>query len=161
MSGYSRKLVSLEIALKEIIKDLKDEGLKKATGKSESHFRKCSDENDTDHNIHHKDSVAIDIECLKRGLGSPMLTAHEDLLEATSPEYKNLGNTSTTLINIGAKIGRLMEATQSAINPEGEGGHKISELEKKHISKAINDVEDKILELKLLVERANKLSEIK
>ena len=91
MTGYSRKLVSLEIALKEIIKDLKDEGLKKATGKSESHFRKCSDENDTDHNIHHKDSVAIDIECLKRGLGSPMLTAHEDLLEATSPEYKNLG----------------------------------------------------------------------
>ena len=38
MSGYSRKLVSLEIALKEIIKDLKDEGLKKATGKSESHL---------------------------------------------------------------------------------------------------------------------------
>ena len=30
MSGYSRKLVSLEIALKEIIKDLKDEGLKKS-----------------------------------------------------------------------------------------------------------------------------------
>ena len=161
MSGYSRKLVSLEIALKEIIKDLKDEGLKKATGKSESHFRKCSDENDSDHNIHHKDSVAIDIESLKRGFGSPMLTAHEDLLEATSPEYKNLDNTSTTLINIGAKIGRLMETTQLAINPEGEGGRKISESEKKHITKAINDVEDKILELKLLIERANKLSEIK
>ena len=60
-----------------------------------------------------------------------MLTAHEDLLEATSPEYKNLDNASTTLINIGAKIGRLMEATQLAINPEGEGGHKISESEKK------------------------------
>jgi hypothetical protein len=160
MSGYSRKLVSLEIALKEIIKDLKDEGLKKATGKSESHFRKCSDENDTQ-DIHHIDSIKIDIECLKRGLGSPMLTAHEDLLEATSSEYKNLNNASTILINIGAKIGRLMEATQSAINPEGEGGHKISESEKKHITKAINDVEDKILELKLLIERANKLSEIK
>ena len=83
-----------------------------------------------------------------------MLTAHEDLLEATSPEYKNLDNTSTTLINIGAKIGRLMEATQLAINPEGESGRKISESEKKHITKAINDVEDKILELKLLIERA-------
>ena len=90
-----------------------------------------------------------------------MLTAHADLLEATSDEYKNLDNMSTTLINIGAKIGRLMEATQSAINPEGERGHKISELEKKHITKAINDVEDKILELKLLIDRANKLSEIK
>jgi hypothetical protein len=79
----------------------------------------------------------------------------------TSTASCTADTTSTTLINIGAKIGRLMETTQLAINPEGEGGHKISELEKKHITKAINDVEDKILELKLLVERANKLSEIK
>ena len=103
----------------------------------------------------------IDIECLKRGLGNPMLSAHEDMLEATSPEYKNLDNASNTLINIGAKIGRLMETTQKAINPKGESGHKISENEKKHISKALNDVEDKILELKLIIERSNKLSEIK
>ena len=160
MSGYSRKLVSLEIALKEIIKDLKAETLKEITGKSESHFRKCSDENDTQ-DIHHIDSIKIDIECLKRGLGNPMLSAHEDMLEAISPEYKNLDNASNTLINIGAKIGRLMETTQKAINPKGESGHKISENEKKHISKALNDVEDKILELKLIIERSNKLSEIK
>ena len=158
MSGYSRKLISLEGALKEVIKNLKSEALKDATGKSESHFRKCSDENDTQ-DIHHIDSIKIDIECLKRGLGSPMLTAHEDMLEATKSEYKNLDNASNTLINIGAKIGRLMETTQKAINPEGESGQKISETEKKHISKALNDVEDKILELKLIIERANKLSE--
>ena len=158
MSGYSRKLISLEGALKEVIKDLKSEALKDVTGKTESHFRKCSDENDTQ-DIHHIDSFKIDIECLKRGLGSPMLAAHEDMLEATNPEYKNLDNASNTLINIGAKIGRLMETTQKAINPEGESGNRISETEKKHISKALNDVEDKILELKLIIERANKLSE--
>ena len=158
MSGYSRKLISLEGALKEVIKDLKSEALKDVTGKTESHFRKCSDENDTQ-DIHHIDSIKIDIECLKRGLGSPMLTAHEDMLEATNPEYKNLDNASNTLINIGAKIGRLMETTQKAINPEGESGNRISETEKKHISKAHNDVEDKILELKLIIEKANKLSE--
>ena len=90
-----------------------------------------------------------------------MLTAHEDLLEATRPEYKNLDNTSTTLINIGAKIGRLMETTQLAINPESEGGHKISESEKQNINKAINDVENKIFELKLLIDKESKLSEIK
>ena len=130
MSGYSRKLISLEGALKEVIKDLKSEALKDVTGKTESHFRKCSDENDTQ-DVHHIDSIKIDIECLKRGLGSPMLTAHEDMLEATNPEYKNLDNASNTLINIGAKIGRLMETTQKAINPEGESGQKISETEKK------------------------------
>ena len=158
MSGYSRKLISLEGALKEVIKDLKSEALKDVTGKTESHFRKCSDENDTQ-DIHHIDSIKIDIECLKRGLGSPMLTAHEDMLEATNPEYKNLDNASNTLINIGAKIGRLMETTQKAINPEGESGQKISETEKKHISKAITDVEDKILELRMIIDRSNKLSE--
>jgi len=159
MSGYSRKLISLEGTLKEIVKDLKADALKDATGKSESHFRKCSDENDAQ-DIHHIDSIKIDIECLKQGLGNPMLTAHEDMLEATNPEYKNLDNASNTLINIGAKIGRLMETTQKAINPKGESGQKISETEKKHISKALNDVEDKILELKLIIERSNKLSEI-
>ena len=158
MSGYSRKLISLEGALKEIIKDLKSEALKDVTGKTESHFRKCSDENDTQ-DIHHIDSIKIDIECLKRGLGSPMLTAHEDMLEATNPEYKNLDNASNTLINIGAKIGRLMETTQKAINPEGESGQKISETERKHISKAITDVEDKILQLRVIIDRSNKLSE--
>jgi uncharacterized UPF0160 family protein len=158
MSGYSRKLISLEGALKEVIKDLKSEALKDVTGKTESHFRKCSDENDTQ-DIHHIDSIKIDIECLKRGLGSPMLTAHEDMLEATNPEYKNLDNASNTLINIGAKIGRLMETTQKAINPEGESGQKISETERKHISKAITDVEDKILQLRMIIDRSNKLSE--
>jgi len=159
MSGYSRKLISLEGALKEVIKDLKSEALKDATGKSESHFRKCSDENDTQ-DIHHIDSIKIDIECLKRGFTyAPMLTAHEDMLEATKSEYKNLDNASNTLINIGAKIGRLMETTQKAINPEGESGNRISETEKKHISKAITDVEDKILQLKLIIDRSNKLSE--
>ena len=159
MSGYTRKLISLESTLKEVIKDLKSESLKNVTGKSESHFRKCSDENDTQ-DIHHIDSIKIDIECLKRGYTyAPMLTAHEDMLEATKSEYKNLDNASNTLINIGAKIGRLMETTQKAINPEGESGQKISETERKHISKALNEVEDKILELKLIIERENKLSE--
>ena len=158
MSGYSRKLISLEGALKEVIKDLKSEALKDVTGKTESHFRKCSDENDTQ-DIHHIDSIKIDIECLKRGLGNPMLTAHEDMLEATNPEYKNLDNASNTLINIGAKIGRLMETTQKAINPEGESGQKISETERKHISKAITDVEDKILQLRMIIDKSNKLSE--
>ncbi|MDA7490509.1 hypothetical protein N9A52_03585 [Candidatus Pelagibacter ubique] len=159
MSGYSRKLISLEGALKEVIKNLKNEALKDATGKSESHFRKCSDENDTQ-DIHHIDSIKIDIECLKRGYTyAPMLTVHEDMLEATKSEYKNLDNASNTLINIGAKIGRLMETTQKAINPEGESGQKISETERKHISKAITDVEDKILQLRMIIDRSNKLSE--
>ena len=58
MAGYPRKLLSLELALKNIIKELKKMN-KKITGKSESHFRKCTDEQDLDHNIHHFDPLNL------------------------------------------------------------------------------------------------------
>ena len=153
MAGYSRKLVSLEIALKEIIKDLKDAGLRKITGKSESHFRKCSDEKNKDNNIHHKDSIEIDKACLKHGFGSPMLTAHESILEAEKVKLKNFENTSNTLINIGAKIGRLMETTQKAIDDDSEMGDKLSQKEKELIHKSIDEVEEKILQLKIIIDK--------
>jgi hypothetical protein len=153
MAGYLRKLISLEIALKNAINDLKDEGLKEATGKSESHFRKCSDEKNKDNNIHHKDSIEIDKACLKHGFGSPLLTAHESILEAEKVKLKNFENTSNTLINIGAKIGRLMEATQKAIEDDSELGDKLSQKEKELIHKSIDEVEEKILLLKVIIDK--------
>tara|TARA_B100000586_G_scaffold198498_1_gene146842 strand:- start:293 stop:757 length:465 start_codon:yes stop_codon:yes gene_type:complete len=153
MAGYIRKLISLELAIKNCIKDLKNEGLKEATGKSESHFRKCSDENNKDNNIHHKDSIEIDKACLKNGFGSPMLTAHESILEAEKVKLRNFGNTSNTLINIGAKIGRLMETTQKAIEDDSEMGDKLSQKEKELIHKSIDEVEEKILQLKVIVDK--------
>ena len=94
MAGYPRKLLSLELALKNIIKELKKDEIKVITGKSESHFRKCSDEKNSDNNIHHKDSIEIDKSCLKHGFGSPMLTAHESILEAEKVTLRNFENTS-------------------------------------------------------------------
>ena len=68
MAGYPRKLLSLELALKNIIKELKKDEIKEITGKSESHFRKCTDEQDLDHNIHHSDSIKLDLEFRRRNL---------------------------------------------------------------------------------------------
>ena len=152
MAGYLRKLISLENALKNAINDLKDEGLKEATGKSESHFRKCTDEQDIDHNIHHSDSVKLDLEFRRRKLGSPMLEAHESMLEAADLKLGKLDNTSNTLIDISAKIGRLMEATKGAIELDSEGGTKFSKNEKEKINVAIEEVEKKILTLKQIID---------
>jgi len=104
MAGYPRKLLSLELALKNIIKELKKDEIKDITGKSESHFRKCTDEQDLDHNIHHLDSVKLDLEFRRRKLGSPMLEAHESMLEAADLKLGKLDNTSNTLIDISAKL---------------------------------------------------------
>ena len=153
MAGYLRKLISLEQALKEVIRDLKGHGLKEATNKSESHFRKCSDEKDKDHNIHHKDSIEIDKYCLKKGFGNPMLIAHESILEAEKIKLNKFEDTSNTLINIGAKIGRLMETTQKAFENDSDLGKKLSQKEKQLIHKSIDEVEEKILQLKVIVDK--------
>ena len=152
MAGYPRKLLSLELALKNIIKELKKDEIKKITGKSESHFRKCTDEQDLDHNIHHADSIKLDLEFRRRKLGSPMLEAHESMLEAADLKLGKLDNTSNTLIDISAKIGRLMEATKDAIEVDSEGGTKFSKNEKEKINVAIEEVEKKILTLKQIID---------
>ena len=152
MSGYPRKLLSLELALKNIIKELKKDEIKEITGKSESHFRKCTDEQDSDHNIHHSDSVKLDLEFRRRKLGSPMLEAHESMLEAADLKLGKLDSTSNTLIDISAKIGRLMEATKGAIEVDSEGGTKFSKNEKEKINIAIEEVEKKILTLKQIID---------
>jgi len=152
MAGYPRKILSLELALKEVVKKIKDSGLKQATGKSESHFRKCSDPNDNDHNIHHKDSIAIDIFCMKNGFGTPMLNVHEDIVESGIYSIKQ-EDFSITLINIGARIGRLMEVAEKSISDKSEGGKEISQTEIQNIYSKIVDVEEKIIQLKLFLDK--------
>ena len=153
MPGYLRKLISLENALKNAINDLKDEGLREATGKSASHFRKCTDVNNKDNNIHHRDSIEIDKFCLKKGYGNPMLVAHESILEAERIKLNKFEDASNTLINIGAKIGRLMETTQKAIEDDSDRGKNLSQQEKQSIHKSIDEVEEKILQLKVIVDK--------
>ena len=148
-----RKFASVEQALSYLLKELDGEEIQQATSKSVDYFRKCSDEKDKDHNIHHKDSIEIDKLCMKKGLGHPMLTSHETILDAFDKSTTNTDGVSNTLINIGSRIGRLMETTQKAVDPEGEEGQNLSQKEKDQIHKAIKEVEDKILNLKMIVDK--------
>ena len=153
MNKIVRKLISLELALKNIIPKLRNDGLKKATGKSESHFRKCSDENDYEHNLYHMDSVLIDIESLKNGYGTPMLNAHNEILQSQKYELNDYENIADTLIGINIKLGNLQNITQQSISPSSESGSQITDSEKNKISRAIKDVEDQILELKKTIDK--------
>jgi hypothetical protein len=145
-----REFHSVEQALKEVIKDLKNK-VKDITGKTESHFRKCSDESDHDHHVYHADSIKLDIECMREGLGSPMLSAHQYQIDKALTSGKNLENITTSLIDTGARIGRLMEVTKLALDANSSAGKAISKMEKEQIYKSIRDVEEKISNLKLSI----------
>ena len=68
-----REPLSVEKILKSIISKLKENEIEEFTGKSISHFRKCSDPDDKDHNLHLVDAIKLDVLSLKSQNGSPFL----------------------------------------------------------------------------------------
>ena len=151
MAGYVRDFLSIEQALKAIIKDIKNEGFKEATGKSESHFRKCSDPIDKDHNLHLTDAIKLDILSLKSQKGSPFLDNISLIINKEFEDMETIEDVSRNLINIGGRIGNLMDITEKALHPEGPKGEEISKREKDKIFNAISEVEEKIAKLKLSI----------
>ena len=117
---FQRILINRQ-ALKQVVKDLKSDGVLKSTGKTESYFRKCSDENDTDRLIHHIDSVKLDIECMKRGLGHPLLTAHQIQIEKAMGDNKDI-NVTQSLTEYSYKNWLVLRMLQNAMDPSSPGG---------------------------------------
>ena len=146
-----RDPLSIESILKNSINNLNESDIKNFTGKSISHFRKCSDPDDKDHNLHLSDAIKLDILSLRSQNGSPFLDNIELIINQEFNELEKLKDVSRILNNIGGRIGNLMDVTEQAINPDSQKGKEISNKEKDKIFNAISEVEKKIAKLKLSI----------
>tara|TARA_B110001454_G_scaffold145377_1_gene134869 strand:- start:1527 stop:1982 length:456 start_codon:yes stop_codon:yes gene_type:complete len=146
-----REHLSIEQVLASIIKKLDENEIKTITNKSISHFRKCSDPDDKDHNVHLGDAIKLDILMQRKSLGTPFIDNFELILEDEFKKINSFENVESTLIKIGGRVGNLMDIVQEAINPESSLGKELSNKEKDLISKAITEVEQKIAKLKLSI----------
>ena len=149
MAGYPRDIVSIEQALRSIIKDLKEDKIKEVTNKTESWFRKCSDPHIADKNIDHQDSINLDIASLKEGKGTPLLQAHNSQVKKAMAGLKKSQKIENTLMEIGTGVGNLMEVIKEATSPKSRAGEEIDVYEKEQIYDSIKKIEDKISELKI------------
>ena len=146
-----REPLTIEKILQDVIVKLKENDIKEFTGKSISHFRKCSDAEDKDHNVHLGDAIKLDILMQRKALGTPFLDNFELILEHEFKKINSFENVESTLIKIGGRVGNLMDVVQEAINPESALGKELSNNEKDIISKAITEVEEKVAKLKLSI----------
>ena len=146
-----RKPLSIEFVLSQALIKLNEMEIKNFTGKTISHFRKCGDADDKDHNISFSDAIKLDILLQKRQLGTPLLDYFNLKLEYELRKINEYENISNVLINIGGRIGNLMDITQEAIGPSGPKGSNISKEEKQKIFKAVSEVNEKIAKLKLSI----------
>ena len=146
-----REPLTVEHVLSQVINKLEENEVKNITNKSISHFRKCSDPDDKDHTLYLKDAILLDLILYKKKLGTPLLDHFNLSLDYGLKNINEYENVSNVLINIGGRIGNLMDITQEAINPESNEGSNITDLEKQKIFKAILEVEEKISKLKLSI----------
>ena len=146
-----RNPISIENILKNAINNLNKNDIKNFTGKSVSHFRKCSDPDDKDHNLYLSDAIKLDILSLRSQNGSPFLDNIELIIDQEFNKLEKLKDVSRILNNIGGRIGNLMDTTEKALDPDSPDGEEIAKKEKDKIFDAISQVEEKIAKLKLSV----------
>jgi len=146
-----RTPLTIEHILVEVLKKIDADKLKKITGKSISHFRKCSDPDDKDHNLHLNDAINLDIIMLKFQRGTPFIDNINLIIENEFNAQERVEDVSKNLLNIGGRIGNLMDVAQNALDPDSPDGIEISTKEKDNIYRAITEVEEKIAKLKLSI----------
>jgi hypothetical protein len=146
-----RNPLSIASVLSNIINKLDEKDVKNLTNKSISHFRKCSDPDDKDHNLYLSDAIKLDILMQRISLGTPLLDNFELMIDEEFKKLNSFENLENILLKVGGRVGDLMDVVQEAMNPESALGKDLSKKEKDLITKSIIELEEKIAKLKLSI----------
>ena len=146
-----RNPLSIENVLSSMISKLDEDEVKNLTNKSISHFRKCSDPDDKDHNLYLSDAIKLDVLMQRNSLGTPLMDNFQIMLDEEFKKVNSFENLENTLLKVGGRVGNLMDVVQEAMDPESPLGKDLSKKEKDLISKSIIELEEKIAKLKMSI----------
>ena len=146
-----RNPLSIENVLSNMISKLDEDEVKNLTNKSISHFRKCSDPDDKDHNLYLSDAIKLDVIMQRNSLGTPLMDNFQIMLDEEFKKVNSFENLENTLLKVGGRVGDLMDVVQEAMNPDSALGKDLSKKEKDLINKSIIELEEKIAKLKISI----------
>ena len=146
-----RNPLSIENVLSNMISKLDEDEVKNLTNKSISHFRKCSDPDDKDHNLYLSDAIKLDVIMQRNSLGTPLMDNFQIMLDEEFKKVNSFENLENTLLKVGGRVGDLMDVVQEAMNPDSALGKDLSKKERDLINKSIIELEEKIAKLKISI----------
>ena len=146
-----RNPLSIENVLSSMISKLDEDEVKNLTNKSISHFRKCSDPDDKDHNLYLSDAIKLDVIMQRNSLGTPLMDNFQIMLDEEFKKINSFENLENTLLKVGGRVGDLMDVVQEAMNPDSALGKDLSKKERDLINKSIIELEEKIAKLKISI----------
>jgi hypothetical protein len=84
------------------------------------------------------------------------LTSHQYIIdkEKNNKDSENLSDVSRMLVKFSILEGEFNKFIIDATDPEGPDGENINDLEKKKIFECIKKIEDKILKIKLFIDKS-------
>ena len=124
-----RNPLSIENVLSSMISKLDEDEVKNLTNKSISHFRKCSDPDDKDHNLYLSDAIKLDVIMQRNSLGTPLMDNFQIMLDEEFKKVNSFENLENTLLKVGGRVGNLMDVVQDAMDPESPLGKDLSKKE--------------------------------
>jgi hypothetical protein len=151
MAYKIRDFLSLEEALSYAIEQLGDEAIEKATEKSSSYIRKCSDP-DSPQILPYQLAIKIDLECLKLNKGTPLFSFYEHQLIRSMKDVHIEERLNDVVGQMSAKALLIVDRVIQAMNKFETNEGKITKTDLKGISEAIKQMEEKILKVKVKVE---------
>ena len=157
MGSKIRKIASIQKGLEDVLKVLSEKEIQDAIGKTKDYVAKCSDSEPADgvrRNIDHYQSIALDKACVRKGISPPMLTAHDFMIqEEKAKNQSNLADINKLLVRFTILDGDLKKVIEKSTDPKSPDGAKITKVEKKKIFDSIKAIEDKILKIKLAIDK--------
>ena len=152
VNWYEREFSSLEQAVQAVVRNLSEEKIKNATGKTKDFFQRVSvPSENSKKNLHHHDSIKLDLACLREGKGHPILNAHQLQIDKFLKDSNKHVDIKNTIIEMNIRLGQLSEEVKKAIDPSGPSGERIDMNEKDDIYKKLLELESKISDLKISI----------
>jgi len=145
-----RKINSVEKAIQDVFKILKEDDIKNAINKSSSYLRKCGD-GESAHKLQFEDSIKLDLECIKKKGSSPFLDFYKYQLSKSGMVHEH-EEISKLVSKMQIALGTLTKEYIDAIEENSRGGEKITEDEKNKIYDEILNSESLLKKLKLRLE---------
>ncbi|MAV83170.1 MAG: hypothetical protein CMI90_06890 [Pelagibacteraceae bacterium] len=144
----TKQIISIEYSLKEILSNLSDEDIKDIIGKTKSYLYKCADPDNDVHHIHFKDVLELEKAMIKFKNKTPFSNLFKDYISVNEDNVKDQKDILNEVVNLGGRLGDLMDQVRISQDEKSSGGVKIVPHEKENIYNEIQKVDNELIKIK-------------
>ncbi len=155
--AVSRKIDSLEGALRDAIERFGSEKVAEAIGKSKDYVNNLSNPNQKNigerrrKKISHEDSIIIDQFCLKNEMAPPMIAVHQMIIDNFRSNLHPSRSIEQSISTISYRFAEVVNTVEKSLDPKSEKGIEFSAEEKKQIHISIKELEEQLILFKNII----------